>query len=361
MSSIDALFNPTKLGAIELKNRIVMAPLTRSRADKLGVPSEYAPQYYSDRAAGAGLVIAEATQVSFGAQGYCRTPGAHTPEQLAGWRKVVEAVHGRGGRIVLQIWHCGRVSHSLNRQPGTQAVAPSAVQQGGAMYTDEKGMQPHDMPRALETSEIAAIVKDFADTAEKAIATGFDGVEVHSANGYLLQQFLSTNVNRRTDSYGGSIENRIRFPLEVVAAVAERIGAQRTGVRISPGHSFNEIEEADVFDLYRRYIPALDRLGLAYLHVMRPTSNTLPFDGASLARGLFNGPLIAAANYDAQTGAELVAAGGADAVAFGRAFIANPDLAERIRKGAPLNEPHQATFYTPGPKGYVDYPALAVA
>ena len=357
--STNPLFTQTKLGRVALKNRIVMAPLTRSRADALGVPSEHAPKYYGDRAAGAGLVIAEATQVSFGAQGYCRTPGAHTPEQMAAWRKVVESVHARGGKIALQIWHCGRVTADLNRQPGTEAVAPSAIQLKGQIYTDQKGMQPHAMPRALTTAEISGVVTDFADTAARAVEVGFDAVEIHSANGYLLQQFLSTNANQRTDQYGGSIENRIRFPLAVVEAVVARIGADRTGIRISPGHAFNDIEEADVFDLYRNYIGALDGFKLAYLHVMRPTANTVPFDAVSFARGIYSGPLMAAGNYDATAAATLVAAGGADAVAFGRAFISNPDLAERIRRDAPLNPPNEATFYTPGPVGYVDYPALA--
>ncbi len=354
-----ALFSPVSLGAIELRNRIVMAPLTRSRADTAGVPSEHAARYYADRAAGAGLVIAEATQISFGAQGYCRTPGAHTTEQMAAWRKVVEAVHARGGKIVLQIWHCGRATAHLNRQPGTEAVGPSAVHQGGQMYTDQQGMQPHDMPRALTTSEIGQIVTDFADTAARAVEAGFDGVEIHSANGYLLHQFLSTNANLRTDQYGGSITNRMRFPLEIVEAVTARIGAERTGIRISPGHTFNELEEADTFDLYRRYIPALDGFKLAYLHVMRAFSNELPYDGASLARGLYSGRMIACGGYDGASGAALLAAGGADAVAFGRAFISNPDLVERIRTGAALTEPNQATFYTPGPAGYIDYPSLA--
>jgi N-ethylmaleimide reductase len=354
-----ALFTPTKLGRIDLKNRIVMAPLTRSRADTSGVPSEHAPRYYADRAAGAGLVIAEATQVSFTGQGYCRTPGAHTDAQMAGWRTVVDAVHAAGGKAVLQLFHVGRVSHHLNRQPGTEAVAPSAVQLGGQMWTDQQGMQPHDPPRALETSEIAGIIEEFASAAERAVAAGFDGVEVHSANGYLLHQFLSTNVNQRTDAYGGSIPNRMRFPLEVVDAVVARIGADRIGIRLSPGHGFNEIEEADVFALYRHYIGELDGRGLAYLHVMRAFAHVLPFDPVSFARGIFSGPLIAAGGYDGATGAALVAAGGADAVAYGKAFISNPDLAERIRRGAPLTEPNQATFYTPGPEGYVDYPKLA--
>lgn len=353
-----ALFTPTSLGRIALKNRVVMAPLTRSRADTDGVPSEHAAKYYSDRASGAGLVISEATQVAFGAQGYCRTPGAHTPEQMGAWKKIVDAVHARGGKIVLQIWHCGRVTQHLNRKPGTEAIAPSAVQAGGAMWTDQQGMQPHDAPRALTPAEIAVITQEFVDTAGRAVDAGFDGVEVHSANGYLLHQFLSTNANRRTDQYGGSIENRVRMPLDVVKAVAARIGADRTGVRVSPGHGFNDLTEADVFPLYRHYLGELDKLGLAYLHVMRAT-HPQTYDAATLARALFTGPLIVAGNYNGETGAALVAAGGADAVAFGRSFISNPDLVERLRSGAALAEPNQATFYTPGPEGYVDYPALA--
>jgi N-ethylmaleimide reductase len=354
--SVSALFTPVSLGAIQLKNRIVMPPLTRSRADTEGVPSRYAAQYYSERAEGAGLVIAEATQVSFGAQGYCRTPGAHTGEQMAAWARVVEAVHGRGGKIALQIWHCGRVTNHLNRQPGTEAVGPSAVRAAGQMYTDSKGMQPEDTPRALDVTEIAQIVQDFADTAARAVDVGFDGVEVHSANGYLLHQFLSTNANVRSDAYGGSIANRMRFPLEVVTAVAARIGADRTGVRISPGHTFNDLAETDWPELYGDYIPALDKLSLAYLHVMRPMANTIETDLVAMARARTRGPIIACGGYEGASGSALIASGGADAVGFGKAFISNPDLPARLRNGRPLTPPNEATFYTPGPAGYVDYP-----
>jgi N-ethylmaleimide reductase len=350
-----SLFTPIRLGAIELKNRIVMPPLTRSRADTEGVPSRYAAQYYAERAAGAGLVIAEATQVSFGAQGYCRTPGAHTREQMAAWSRVVDAVHDAGGKIALQIWHCGRITVALNRVADTEAVGPSAIQAKGQMYTDQQGMQPHDTPRALTVAEVAAITTDFADTAERAIAVGFDGVEVHSANGYLLHQFLSTNANQRSDAYGGSIDNRMRMPLGVVKAVAERIGADKTGVRISPGHTFNDIAEDDMQGLYTRYIKALDFFGLAYLHVMRPFANAADFDPVTFARPVFSGPIIACGGYTGETGAALITARGADAVAYGRDFIANPDLPNRLRTGQPLSTPDQSTFYTPGPRGYVDY------
>lgn len=355
--STEALFTPVALGSIALRNRIVMPPLTRSRADAEGVPSQFAAKYYGARAESAGLVIAEATQVSFGAQGYCRTPGAHSAQQLAGWQRVTDAVHDAGGKIVLQIWHCGRITNHLNRVSG-DAVAPSAVQAPGQMYTDQQGMQPHDVPRALTVDEIKAIIQDFADTAEKAIDIGFDGIEVHSANGYLLHQFLSTNVNLRTDEYGGSIANRIRMPLETVKAVAARVGADKTGVRVSPGHQFNGIEEADLETLYAAYLPELDKLGLAYLHVMNPTANPPPTDLVALARRAYKGRLIACGGYTGESAAALVASGQADAVGFGKAFIANPDLAVRIRTGAALNKPDESTFYLPGPKGYIDYPML---
>jgi len=356
--TIDALFQPGSLGSISLKSKIVMAPLTRSRADTRGVPSELAAQYYSDRAEGAGLVIAEATQVSFGAQGYCRTPGAHTPEQMAGWTRIVEAVHARGGKIALQLWHCGRITHKLNRVEGTEAVGPSAVVAPGQMYTDQAGMQPHDMPRALTVDEIGAIAGDFATAAQLAVDAGFDGVEIHSANGYLRHQFLSSNANLRTDMYGGSMENRMRMPLQVVKAVVNRIGADKTGIRVSPGHVFNGIEEPDMETLYPAYFKALDGFGLAYLHVMRAFANTVETDVVAMARAAYTGKIIACGGYTGETGAALIASGAADAVAFGRAFIANPDLVARIKAGAPLNTPDQATFYTPGPKGYVDYPTM---
>ncbi len=357
---VDALFSPVSFGSISLKNRIVMAPLTRSRADAEGVPATYALPYYSERAADAGMVITEATQVSFGAQGYCRTPGAHSREQIAAWARIVDAVHERGGKIVMQIWHCGRITSHYNRMAGTDAVGPSAVQAAGQMFTDAAGMQPHDVPRALEVSEIAQIVQDFADTADRAVNAGFDGIEVHSANGYLLNQFLSENANQRADQYGGSIENRMRMPLEVTAAVAKQIGADRTGVRISPGHTFNDMSEGDVKALYTSYIKALNGFGLSYLHVMRPFANKAETDFVPIARSLFAGKLIACGSYTGETGAALVASGGSDAVAFGRDFIANPDLPARLRSGAQLAEADQSKFYTPGPEGYSDYPALKI-
>lgn len=350
-----SLFQPTRLGALELANRIVMAPLTRSRASALGVPAEIAATYYAQRAS-AGLIIAEATQVSFEGMGYSRTPGAHTPEQMAGWRRIVDAVHAKGGKMVLQIFHVGRIAHPLNRGVAADVVAPSAIAAPGKMWTDQQQMQPHATPRALATDEIARVAADFATAATNAIEAGFDGVELHSANGYLLHQFLSSNVNQRTDRYGGSIENRVRMPLEVLEAILARVPAQRVGVRVSPGHTFNAIEEADMADLYAHYLGRLAGYGLAYLHVMRPFANQASDDPVTMARRHYTGRMIAAGGYTGETAAALVAAGGAEAVAFGQAYIANPDLAERIRAGKALATPDQSTFYTPGEKGYTDYP-----
>ncbi|MDX2259225.1 MAG: alkene reductase [Hyphomicrobiaceae bacterium] len=360
MAAVDTtnLFTPTTLGALHLENRVVMAPLTRSRADAMAVPAPFAADYYAQRA-GAGLIVTEATQVSFEGMGYPRTPGLHTPEQIARWREVVAAVHAKGGRIVVQLWHVGRIANKLNRGVAADVVAPSAIRAPGQMYTDAAGMAEHDTPRALETSEIARIAGEFAAAARTAIDIGFDGVEVHSANGYLLHQFLSSNVNQRSDRYGGSIENRARMPLEVLDAVIAAIGAERVGIRVSPGHQFNGIEETDLEALYAHYLPEIDKRGVAYVHVMRPTANTMPFDVAAFARRHTRSKLIVAGNYDGATGAAALRDLPAEAVAFGQAYIANPDLAERLRFGAPLATPDQSTFYTPGEKGYTDYPRAA--
>jgi len=353
--SIDTLFTPTQLGDLEVKNRIALAPLTRSRANEMGVPADFAPVYYGQRA-GAGLVITEATQISFEGMGYCRTPGAHTAEQMAAWACVADAIHAVGSTAVMQLFHVGRIAHPVNRGVAADVVAPSAIQAPGEMYTDAEGMQPHATPRALETDEIARVGDEFATAAANAIAAGFDGVEFHSANGYLVHQFLSENVNQRDDRYGGSIENRVRAPLEMLDAMLAKVPAERVGVRISPAHAFNGIEEGDSAALYDAYIRELDRRGLAYLHVMRPFANQADQDYVTFARARFSGPIIACGGYERDTAAELIAAGGADVVAFGRHFICNPDLPLRFRVGAPLNAPDKASFYSPGPKGYTDYP-----
>ncbi|CFW99497.1 N-ethylmaleimide reductase [Candidatus Filomicrobium marinum] len=354
----DVLFTPTQLGALKLKNRFVMAPLTRSRANEMGVPADFATEYYAQRA-GAGLIITEATQASFQGMGYPRTPGLHTKAQMVRWKEIVDAVHGAGSKIVSQIWHVGRVAAAANRGVKADVVAPSVVPAPGQIYTDASGFVAHDVPRALATDEIGATAKEFATAARHAIDLGFDGVEVHSANGYLLHQFLSTNVNKRADRYGGSIENRIRMPLEVIDAVIAEVGSNRVGVRVSPGHQFNGIEEDEMVPLYEKYIAELDKRDLAYLHVMRPTANTVEEDVVALARGCFSGPMIVAGGYDADSATAVIAEGTAAAVAFGKSFIANPDLPERVRRRAALNAPDEATFYTPGRAGYTDYPVLA--
>jgi N-ethylmaleimide reductase len=357
-TNVDALLSPVTLGALSLKNRVVMAPLTRSRASALGVPSEIAAEYYAQRS-GAGLIITEAAQISFEGMGYPRTPGVHTPEQLDRWRPIVEAVHQRGSKIVSQLWHVGRIAAAVNRGKSADVVAPSAIRAPGQMYTDAKGMIEHDLPRALEEADIARIVRDYVKAARNAIDVGFDGVELHSANGYLLHQFLSSNVNQRKDRYGGSIENRVRMPLEVLDAIVAEVGADRVGVRVSPGHTFNGIEENDMEALYAHYLKEIEQRGLAYLHVMRPFANTAEGDVVALAKSAYTGKMIVAGGYDGVSGAKEIEDERAEAVAFGQLYIANPDLVERFRQGAPLNEPVQDTFYTPGPAGYTDYPALA--
>lgn len=354
---ITALFSPTSLGNLALKSRIVMAPLTRSRASPAGVPAAFAADYYSQRAT-AGLVIAEMTQISTEGMGYARTPGIHEPAHVEGWRAITSAVHAVGGTMVLQLGHVGRIASRLNRPAQADVVSASAIQAPGQMWTDQKQMVDHDTPRALETDEIARVAKEFASAAEHAIAAGFDGVEFHSANGYLPHQFLSSNVNQRTDRYGGSIDNRIRMPLEVLTAITSRVGPDKVGIRISPGHTFNGIEESDCDALYAAYIAELDRMGLAYLHVMRPFANKTASDPVPMARRHFKGPMIACGGYTGATAAELITARGADAVAFGRDYIANPDLSERLRRGLPLATADEKTFYTPGPVGYSDYPAV---
>ena len=349
------LFQPTELGAIELKNSIALAPLTRSRANNMGVPSDLAQTYYAQRGQ-AGLLITEATQVSFEGMGYPRTPGAHTPDQMAAWSQIAEAAHAVGSKIVMQLFHVGRIASALNRGQAADVVAPSAIQAPGEMYTDSEGMQPHDTPRALETDEIARVADDFATAAKNALEAGFDGVEYHSANGYLVHQFLSSNVNQRDDRYGGSVQNRMRAPLEILDTMLAAVPKERLGIRVSPGHTFNGIEEADTDALYAAYYAELNARKLAYLHVMRPFANTASADPVTEARKHYSGKIMACGGYEFGSASELLSSGGAEVVAFGRSFIPNPDLPLRFAVGAPLNEPDTDTFYSPGAKGYTDYP-----
>ncbi|NQD80942.1 alkene reductase [Pseudomonas sp. CrR14] len=353
------IFEPFTLGALTLDNRIVMAPLTRNRAGKGLVPSELAATYYAQRAS-AGLIISEATQVSAQAQGYQDTPGLYTAEQIAGWRKVTDAVHAKGGRIFVQLWHVGRVSH-VDLQPGGNApVAPSAIRAATKTFVNN-GFHDVSEPRALELDELPALVEDFRQAAANAIAAGFDGVEVHGANGYLLEQFVKDGANQRTDRYGGTIENRARLLLEVTAAVAKEIGAERTGVRISPVSPASGISCSDPQPQYDYIAEQLNALGVVYLHVVEGATggprDVAPFDYDAL-RSRFKQVYLANNGYDLDLATDRIAQGKTDLVAFGRAFISNPDLVERLSANAPLAPLDPATLYGGGAKGYTDYPAL---
>jgi N-ethylmaleimide reductase len=349
---LPTLFDPLRVGQIELDNRIIMAPMTRSRASDDGVQPPYAAEYYRQRAS-AGLIITEATNVSPMAKGYVRTPGIYTAEQIESWRAVTQAVHARGGKIFMQLFHTGRIALPDFLPNNAQPVAPSAVRANGKNYTDE-GMKEFVTPREITKEEIAQTVQDFAAAAKNAIAAGFDGVELHSASGYLVQQFLTTNVNLRTDEYGGSIENRTRFLFEVLDAMANQTGSQRLGVKFSPQIAFNDIEERDAGEVYPYIFERLNERQLAYVHVADGT-------GAgwhAKLRPHYKGLYFANAGFSYESGAELLARNGAAAIAFATKFIANPDLPERFRRGAQLNAPDRSTFYSPGEKGYTDYPTL---
>jgi N-ethylmaleimide reductase len=359
------LFAPTRLGALALQNAIVMAPLTRSRADVRGVPQPHVVDYYAQRAS-AGMIIAEGTQPSFAGQGYARTPGIHAPEQIAAWRKVTDAVHKGGASMVLQIMHTGRIAHPLNRQVADAPVAPSAVTPAGQMWTDQQQMQDYPQPRAFETSELAALREEFVQAARNAREAGFDGVELHAANGYLLNQFLATNANRRTDGYGTDVAGRIRFVVETVKAVADAIGADRTGLRVSPGHMFNDLVDANPVETHVALLDAIPTADMAYVHVMKadafaPQLNNAGDPAATVAamRAHTRGPMIAAGGYTKESGEAALASGELQAVVFGRPFIANPDLVARLRNGVALAQPNPDLFYTPGPQGYSDYPAAS--
>ncbi|MEQ5843745.1 alkene reductase [Paraburkholderia acidicola] len=355
------LFSPTKLGALELANRIVMAPLTRSRMGDDGVPGELHATYYAQRAT-AGLIISEATNISAQGRGYAMTPGIWTEEQVAGWKKVTDAVHEAGGKIVAQLWHVGRFSH-VDLQPNGEApVAPSAIKAEGKTYT-ENGLLEVSMPRALETSEIPGIIEQYRRAAECAKRAGFDGVEVHSANSYLLDQFLRDSTNKRTDQYGGSIENRTRLTLEVVEAVVAIWGSDRVGIRLSPvtPDAGNTPPDSNVMATYGYLIRQLNRFKLAYLHFVEgatAASRALP-DGVDLdaLRALFEGPYIGNNGYDLELAVARRAEGKIDVVAFGRPFIANPDLVDRLRRGAELAVAAREAYYGGGAKGYTDWPA----
>ncbi len=360
-----SLFEPTTLGSLSLQNRIVMAPLTRSRADAMGVPKPFVRDYYAQRA-GAGLIISEGTQTSFAGQGYARTPGIHTPAQVAAWKAVTDAVHARGAKMFMQFMHCGRIAHPLNRQIPDAPVAPSAVKPAGQMWTDQQQMQDYPTPRALETNELPALIAEFVAAARNARAAGFDGVELHAANGYLLNQFLASNTNLRTDGYGTTVQGRIRFVVEVVEAVAAAIGAARTGIRVSPGHMFNDLVDANPLETHRALLDALPTADMAYVHVMLPDAFSPQLNNAGDPQAVLptlrphvKGALIAAGHLTTARATAMIDSGLIQLAVFGRPFIANPDLVERLQANAPLAAPREDLLYTAGAEGYSDYPALA--
>ncbi|MDN5881238.1 MAG: alkene reductase [Nitrosospira sp.] len=355
------LLQNVRLGPYELKNRIAMAPMTRSRAVNPGhVPTDLHVEYYAQRAT-AGLIISEATQVSPQGIGYIHTPGIHSAAQIAGWSKVTRAVHAEGGRMFAQLWHVGRVSHP-DFHGGDLPVAPSAVNPDTKSFTPQ-GFKDTATPRALETAEIPRIVEDFVQAAKNAMEAGFDGVELHGANGYLIEQFLRGSSNRRTDRYGGSIANRGRFLFEIVEGVTQVVGSNKIGVRLSPANVSNNSADNDTAELYDFVVGVLDGLGLGYLHFLdapgnAPAARYFPDGVTAHYRTVYRGTLITNNGYDRERGNAAIAAGNADLIAFGKPFISNPDLPERFRLGLLPIEADPATFYQGGPRGYVDYPFL---
>ncbi|MDR1648470.1 MAG: alkene reductase [Zoogloeaceae bacterium] len=348
------VFDPVRLGGLALANRLVMAPMTRSRAQPDGVPGELATTYYAQRAS-VGLIVSEGVQPSEDGQGYLTTPGIHTEAQLAGWRKICDAVKAKGGHIFLQIMHAGRMSHPDNTSHHRPGVAPSAIAPGEMMFT-AKGMQEIPAPRALTTEEVRATVQDFRRAARHAVDAGADGIEIHGANGYLIQQFFAPNANTRADAYGGSLENRTRFALEVAAAVAQEIGAERTAIRLSPGATLGGLAEGDEGPaLYRHLVAELDKLGLAYLHIMHWGNEALLAELRQLWRNalILNRP----GRPREQIGAD-VASGLAELEAYGQMVLANPDFVDRLKTNAPMNEAQREGFFGGGAQFYTDYPTL---
>jgi N-ethylmaleimide reductase len=358
-SSVD-VFSPYTLGQLQLKNRMVMAPLTRSRAGADNVPAPMTTTYYGQRAS-AGLIITEATQASAGGQGYVSTPGIHSDAQIAAWKKVTDAVHQNGGLIFVQLWHVGRISHPVFRN-GELPVAPSAIAPRGVQTYTDKGFEDIPTPRALETAEIPGIVAEFRQAAINAKSAGFDGIEIHGANGYLLDQFLEDCTNQRTDEYGGSVENRARLLFEVISAITEVWDSNRVGVRLSPGGTFNDMCDSHPQDTFGYVVKRLAALNLAYLHLVEPSppqgEHPMPDLSARHFRPLYPGTLIVAGGYTHEKADAVLREGLADLIAFGQLFIANPDLPERFRRNAPLNPPDRDSFYGGTEKGYIDYPTL---
>ncbi len=356
------LFSPYQLGNITLSNRIVMAPMTRSRATG-NIPNELMAEYFAARAT-AGLIITEGTSPSPNGLGYARIPGIFSEAQIAGWRKVTDAVHAEGGHIFVQMMHTGRISHPLNLPEGAEVIAPSPVAAANTqMYTDQEGLVALPVPKEVKTSDIPALISEFVHAAQAAVEAGFDGVELHAANGYLLEQFLNSGTNHRTDQYGGSFENRNRFVLEVAAAVANAIGKERTAIRLSPFGVANEIvPDETTEEQYIALAEGLQKIGVVYIHIVDHAALGAPQVPDSIKEAIgrnYNGTIIISGGYDAERAEADLETEKGDLVAFGRPFISNPDLVERLRTGAELQTPDHTTFYTPGEKGYTDYPVLA--
>ncbi|WP_407277958.1 alkene reductase [Aromatoleum evansii] len=355
------LFQPARIGDIEVANRVVMAPLTRSRADEAAGDIPGSPmnvEYYRQRS-NAGLIISEGTQVSPVGKGYMATPGIYSDEQVEGWKPITQAVHEAGSKIVAQIWHVGRVTHP-DLTGGAQPVAPSAIRPNVVAYT-RNGKMEVPVPRALSVAEIAEVVQEFRRAAANAIRAGFDGVEIHGANGYLVDQFLRDGANQRTDQYGGSVANRARFALEVIDAVVAEIGAGRVGIRLSPVTPANDLSDSKPQAVFGYLVEELNKRGIAFIHFVEGATGgprDVPGFDFAWARKAFKGTYIANNGYDRAMAIDAVESGRADAVAFGRLFIANPDLVHRLRHDTVLNAPNPKTFYAPGPEGYIDYPAL---
>jgi N-ethylmaleimide reductase len=355
------LFTPLKTSSLQLRNRVVMSPLTRSRATQDNIPTGLMAEYYGQRAT-AGLIITEGTAPSPNGLGYPRIPGLFNAAQVAGLKKVTDAVHSKGGKIVVQLMHTGRVTQVANLPAGAEVVGPSADPCPGEMFTDTQGMQPHSTPKAMTQADIAATVDEYVQSAKRAIEAGFDGVELHAANGYLIEQFLNANVNQRTDSYGGSIEGRNRFALEVARATVAAIGADKVGMRLSPHGvlggtgTFPEVDAQ-----YLALTEALSSLGLAYIHVLDHSAMGTPPVPETTKKALrvaFKGTFILAGGFDRASAEAALVEGRADLIAFGRPFIANPDWVARMQNGVAGNTLDMSTFYTPGPKGYTDYPTV---
>ncbi len=359
MTNID-IFSPLRLGPLQLPNRIVMAPMTRNRAGRGNAPGPVNATYYAQRAS-AGLIISEATQISPQGLGYPGTPGIHSPEQVAGWKGVTDAVHAAGGRMFLQLWHVGRISHPLLQPDGALPVAPSAIAPTGQAMTPD-GMKPFVTPRALDTSEIAGIVQDYRHAARNVRAAGFDGVELHGANGYLIDQFLRDGANRRTDRYGGDALNRARFLIEITEAVVGEWGAERVGVRLSPTNPFNDMRDSNPAATFATAVGELNRFGLAYLHVVESAAGdpmpTGEVPDIRFFRKLWRGALIGNKGYNLERANAVIRDGCADLVSFAVLFLANPDLPIRFRRGGPFNPPDRKTFYGGAAAGYTDYPPI---